>query len=70
MKEKIFLQNNKDHIQLLLLKKLLIHKRTITLNLLSMIFENQQVLSNHLYFHTPSEPPLFKGDSQVVKILK
>lgn len=22
---------------------------------------------NHLYFHTPSEPPLFKGDSQDVK---
>ena len=22
---------------------------------------------NHLYFHTPSEPPLFKGDSRDVK---
>ena len=24
-------------------------------------------LCNHLYFHTPSEPPLFKGDSEDVK---
>ena len=23
--------------------------------------------SNHLYFHTPSEPPLCKGDSRDVK---
>lgn len=23
--------------------------------------------SNHLYFHTSSEPPLFKGDSRDVK---
>ena len=23
--------------------------------------------SNHLYFHTPSEPPLFKGDTRDVK---
>lgn len=25
------------------------------------------MLSNHLYFHTPSEPPLFQGDSRDVK---
>ena len=25
------------------------------------------MVSNHLYFHTPSEPPLFKGDSRDVK---
>lgn len=24
-------------------------------------------IGNHLYFHTPSEPPLFKGDSRDVK---
>lgn len=26
-----------------------------------------QANSNHLYFHTPSEPPLCKGDSRDVK---
>ena len=25
------------------------------------------VIRNHLYFHTPSEPPLCKGDSRDVK---
>ena len=26
-----------------------------------------KMIGNHLYFHTPSEPPLFKGDSRDVK---
>ena len=29
--------------------------------------EINEEISNHLYFHTPSEPPLFKGDSRDVK---
>ena len=28
---------------------------------------NASEKSNHLYFHTPSEPPLCKGDSRDVK---
>ena len=28
---------------------------------------DREPLCNHLYFHTPSEPPLFKGDSRDVK---
>lgn len=26
-----------------------------------------ELAGNHLYFHTPSEPPLCKGDSRDVK---
>ena len=29
--------------------------------------EINEEISNHLYFHTPSESPLFKGDSRDVK---
>lgn len=32
-----------------------------------MNFSFFEIDCNHLYFHTPSEPPLFKGDSRDVK---
>ena len=32
-----------------------------------LVLQGIAVKSNNLYFHTPSEPPLFKGDSRDVK---
>ena len=52
------------------LENLLLH-RIIPLYNDDIIKEYDEVLHrakcNHLYFHTPSEPPLFKGDSRDVK---
>lgn len=40
--------------------------KTIFSQIMSLI-PKRDFKSNHLYFHTPSEPPLCKGDSRDVK---
>ena len=45
------------------------HIYELQLNRVRLEFNSDKHMDdgNHLYFHTPSEPPLFKGDSRDVK---